>query len=143
MTDEVKVGIEQSLELFVSAIGRTSNLTIVWGGTHDDGHDILAVENSDIPMGIEGHQCVVDVSEIFAKIKNCSDAQQFVDVITGARNPVVCEGVTRIVGYYSRTQNWNKSKIGELRDRQHGQYGTGKHQTMHKKTTLEAVDALS
>ncbi|MFH0732795.1 MAG: anaerobic ribonucleoside-triphosphate reductase [Candidatus Omnitrophota bacterium] len=26
-------------------------------------------------------------------------------------------GVTRIVGYYSRIDNWNKSKLGELRDR--------------------------
>ena len=28
------------------------------------------------------------------------------------------QGVTRIVGYYSRVSNWNRSKIGELRDRQ-------------------------
>lgn len=32
-------------------------------------------------------------------------------------------GVTRIVGYYSRVANWNRSKIGELRDRQKGNYG--------------------
>ncbi len=31
-------------------------------------------------------------------------------------------GVTRIVGYYSRISNWNKSKIGELRDRHNGNY---------------------
>ncbi len=31
-------------------------------------------------------------------------------------------GVTRIVGYYSRTSNWNKSKIGELKDRHKGDY---------------------
>ena len=30
------------------------------------------------------------------------------------------QGVTRIVGYYSRVSNWNKSKIGELKDRQAG-----------------------
>ena len=30
------------------------------------------------------------------------------------------QGVTRIVGYYSRVLNWNKSKIGELKDRQVG-----------------------
>ena len=39
----------------------------------------------------------------------------------------VCEspdvyGLTRIVGYFSRITNWNKSKIGELRDRQAGNY---------------------
>jgi len=31
-------------------------------------------------------------------------------------------GITRIVGYYSRIANWNKSKLGELRDRQRGNY---------------------
>ncbi len=30
--------------------------------------------------------------------------------------------VTRIVGYYSATKNWNKSKIGELKDRRRGNY---------------------
>ena len=29
---------------------------------------------------------------------------------------------TRIVGYLSRVENWNQSKIGELRDRHRGQY---------------------
>ncbi|MBM4039439.1 MAG: anaerobic ribonucleoside-triphosphate reductase, partial [Planctomycetes bacterium] len=32
-------------------------------------------------------------------------------------------GLTRIVGYFSRITNWNKSKIGELRDRRAGRYG--------------------
>ena len=32
------------------------------------------------------------------------------------------EGCTRIVGYYSRIHNWNKSKIGELKDRHMGNY---------------------
>lgn len=31
-------------------------------------------------------------------------------------------GLTRIVGYFSRTSNWNKSKIGELKDRRRGNY---------------------
>lgn len=35
--------------------------------------------------------------------------------------------VSRIVGYYSRIENWNQSKIGELADRRKGNY------------TLEAV----
>ena len=32
-------------------------------------------------------------------------------------------GMTRIVGYFSRINNWNKSKLAELRDRQAGDYG--------------------
>ncbi len=31
-------------------------------------------------------------------------------------------GITRIVGYFSRTSNWNKSKLGELNDRHKGNY---------------------
>ena len=31
-------------------------------------------------------------------------------------------GITRIVGYFSRISNWNKSKLGELRDRHRGDY---------------------
>lgn len=31
-------------------------------------------------------------------------------------------GVSRIVGYFSRVHNWNKSKLSELRDRRVGNY---------------------
>ena len=30
--------------------------------------------------------------------------------------------ISRIVGYYSRIENWNKSKLGELSDRRAGRY---------------------
>jgi len=34
-------------------------------------------------------------------------------------------GITRIVGYFSRISNWNKSKLGELKDRHRGDYSLG------------------
>jgi ribonucleoside-triphosphate reductase len=34
-------------------------------------------------------------------------------------------GLTRIVGYFSRVDNWNKSKLGELEDRHGGRYNVG------------------
>jgi ribonucleoside-triphosphate reductase len=34
-------------------------------------------------------------------------------------------GITRIVGYFSRISNWNKSKLGELKDRHRGNYSLG------------------
>jgi len=43
-------------------------------------------------------------------------------VLTGRRNPIIMDHVTRIVGYYSKVRNWNKSKVGELHDRQAGNY---------------------
>ena len=35
-------------------------------------------------------------------------------------------GVTRVVGYFSRIGNWNKSKLGELKDRRRGNYSLSK-----------------
>ena len=31
-------------------------------------------------------------------------------------------GVSRVVGYYSKINNWNKSKLAEFRSRQKGNY---------------------
>lgn len=31
--------------------------------------------------------------------------------------------MSRVCGYYSRIGEWNKSKLGELKDRQKGNYG--------------------
>ena len=43
------------------------------------------------------------------------------DVILGL-DPAPLYHDTRIVGYFSRIENWNKSKLGELRDRRNGNY---------------------
>ncbi len=46
-------------------------------------------------------------------------------ILTGRREPKVLSHMTRVVGYFSRTENWNRSKIGELNARQHGDYVLG------------------
>ncbi len=46
-------------------------------------------------------------------------------IVTGRRDAHVLEHMTRVVGYYSRIQNWNRSKLGELRDRHAGKYQVG------------------
>lgn len=43
-------------------------------------------------------------------------------IITGRREAQVLDHMSRVVGYFSRIQNWNRSKLGELRDRQAGSY---------------------
>jgi hypothetical protein len=59
-----------------------------------------------IPIGLI-EQCPWDI--LFAAITN--------------RGPItLLRYMTRVVGYYSRTENWNKSKIGELKDRHRGDY---------------------
>jgi hypothetical protein len=142
MTKGLENEFMRSITEFVEAVERTSNLTIVHEGQSKEGKDILVVENSDIEQKADGHQCEVEVSEIFAVVKDCKSAQQFIDVINLDRKGYVLEGVTRIVGYYSRTHNWNKSKIGELRDRQKGQYGRGL-QKHHHDESLAVVDNLA
>ncbi len=113
----------KSLEMFQAAIDQRDNLEIICSETVE-GKEVLVVENSNIGKDIEGHQTTVDVSEIFAKGKDEKSVVAFVDVINNDRKAVVLHGITRIVGYYSRVQNWNKSKIGELRDRK------GEHYTL-------------
>ncbi|MFW5857846.1 MAG: hypothetical protein ACOCX4_08210 [Planctomycetota bacterium] len=44
------------------------------------------------------------------------------DILVGRREPEVLYHMTRVVGYYSRVENWNQSKIGELTDRHAGDY---------------------
>ena len=43
-------------------------------------------------------------------------------VLTGKRRERLLNHMSRVVGYYSLINNWNKSKLGELRDRRRGDY---------------------
>ena len=55
--------------------------------------------------------------------KNSEDVwPQIVQTLIGTREPKVLSHVTRIVGYYSSVENWNQSKVGELKDRHEGNY---------------------
>ena len=54
-------------------------------------------------------------------VKN-ADWDTLHDVMVGNREPSVLQHMTRIVGYYSKIENWNPSKLGELKDRQSGNY---------------------
>jgi len=57
----------------------------------------------------------------FESVKQCK-WEDLRAVIAGEREPNVLYHMARIVGYYSRVENWNKSKIGELHDRHVGNY---------------------
>ena len=52
-----------------------------------------------------------------------ADWQTLEAILLGKREPQVLYHMTRVVGYYSRVDNWNPSKLAELRDRQAGVYG--------------------
>lgn len=146
-------GAERALLAFHDAIERTGNLEItgidyadgVGGGFSLPDNDVFIIRNHSIPKGVEGAFVEVSIKEIINRAENRSPfdtAQEFINVILNARPPIVLEGVTRIVGYYSRTHNWNKSKVGELRDRANGNYGLTGRSPLFQSDRLKAIDSL-
>ena len=78
----------------------------------------------------------MDIQEVVDK-----PLKSVLDVIKNGRNDVVVRGYTRIVGYYSGVSNWNASKIGELRDRAKGDYGTPGFHDEHSKERMSYIDS--
>lgn len=106
-TDVVKSEIENKLELF-DAMCRLSGIIDIDGVTENDKIKIINHSNQ---AAYE-----VDIETIIkTPIKDLMLALE-----TGVH--IKLFGVTRIVGYYSRIANWNKSKIGELHNRHEGNY---------------------
>ena len=52
-----------------------------------------------------------------------TEPEDIIGVLTLEREPQILHHLSRVVGYYSRVQNWNDSKIAELRARHKGNYG--------------------
>jgi len=57
----------------------------------------------------------------FEGIGQCNWAELFL-IISGQRELHNLKHLSRVVGYFSRVENWNKSKQGELEDRHKGDY---------------------
>jgi hypothetical protein len=144
MDNSIEKSMLNSLEHFQNAIDEQENLEIIQAAKDEDGADILVIQNSRVLPNVEGHQTTVEVAELFGKISNEDEAFDFVRVVNNDRDKIVLNGVTRIVGYYSRVTNWNKSKIGELRDRQNGFYQSKglKEKKKYKKEALEYCDNM-
>lgn len=110
--ENVQLIIEEKLKAFDVAIERHDFLEI-------DG-DIEGNSPEEHSIKIINHraECAYSIS-IDAVIRQ--DLDYVIDSLeTG--NTTRLYGITRIVGYYSRVSNWNKSKISELHDRHTGRY---------------------
>jgi hypothetical protein len=120
---------------FVEKVEGSERFEVV-GTDKDD--SVLVLSDTTKKDGIYGRYIEVGVEEILT-----APLKDIWDVIANNRKKIVLEGITRIVGYYSRTHNWNKSKVGELRDRivsrEHGGYGFNGLQT----DTKAREDALT
>jgi ribonucleoside-triphosphate reductase len=62
------------------------------------------------------------ISPEFTICEDCHRATPGLKDICGHCQSSRVYGTTRVVGYFSRIPNWNKSKIGELKDRRRGNY---------------------
>jgi hypothetical protein len=133
--------IEKSLTLFVEAVELSSDLEVI-GTAFPSQEEVFVIRDYSKTEGIEGAYVEVSIEEIVQKVTDCDKAQEFVNVVQNDRASIVLNGITRIVGYYSRVNNWNKSKVGELRDRAKGSYGlTGQNQ-LFQDDRLNMIDSL-
>jgi hypothetical protein len=137
----VTESVEKSLTIFVEAVELSSDLEII-GTAFPNNEEVFVIRDYSKTEGIEGAYVEVSIDEIVRKVTDTDKAQEFIQVIQNDRKPIVLNGITRIVGYYSRVNNWNKSKVGELRDRANGSYGlTGKN-PLFQDDRLGMIDSL-
>ena len=139
---------EQNIERFVDAIEADGHLELL--GTNDDRAEegkylvdelFVLKDKRFAPVGSEAYP-KIEVREVIEKCTTSERAKQIIAILKGDKSPVALEGVTRIVGYYSRVNNWNKSKIGELRDRGNGRYGLTNEKPVFQEERQKVINKL-
>jgi len=131
---KVDVGSKGKLEAFDFAIQMCDRFEIA-GLTEDEVSFVL--EDAEIPEGVEGHFVEISIQEVIE-----APLGDILKVLKGERNPIAVKSYTRIVGYYSAVDNWNNSKLSELRDRHEGIYGTPNFNPKHKDETRGALNKM-
>ncbi len=139
--------IEGNISIFIEAVELSSDLEIIgtaFPSDADNGknEEVFVIRDYSKTEGIEGAYVEVSIDEVAQKVTDSDKAQELIRVIQNDRSSIVLNGITRIVGYYSRVNNWNKSKVGELRDRAKGTYGLTKDKAIFQKNRLSAIDSL-
>lgn len=102
----------QDIQEFVNEVKNSGYLEML--GAERNGQaedDYVIVRNSK-----DGNKYKILLSTIYEY-----DWNNISRVLNGGQATVL-DQVTRIVGYFSKTSNWNKSKLGELNDRRKGNY---------------------
>ncbi len=134
--------VEKSLTIFVEAVELSSDLEIIGTAFPSNGEEVFVIRDYSKTEGIEGAYVEVSIDEIVQKVTDTDKAQEFIKVIQNDRKPIVLNGITRIVGYYSRVNNWNKSKVGELRDRAQKNYGLTAESPRFDAERMNVIDSL-
>lgn len=96
--------------------------------TTDEFYDMIENHKDLRGIGIKDGVAIVEYipAKIFTAITPKAIAtiseNNILEVLTMQREPEVLTHMARVVGYYSRVDNWNQSKLGELKDRKKGKY---------------------
>lgn len=142
METTISCEVEKALDLFVEAVELSSDLEIIGTAIPND-EEVFVIRDYSKIEGLDGAYVEVSIKEVVEKVSSVDMSKQFIDTITNDRKPIVLHGITRIVGYYSRVNNWNKSKVGELRDRAQRNYGLTNSLPQHDKERIDRVNNLS
>ena len=84
-------------------------------------HDLVFFRKPD-PDGYYVMNRRLDVFHVPHSTVSETDWDELEMVLMCRREPKVMKHMSRIVGYYSLINNWNRSKLIELKDRQRGNY---------------------
>ena len=87
-----------------------------------EGMDVVLGERSGLDAVVVRDTSTGSKTRLLVKTIAQHEWDELRPVILGQRDSHPLYHVTRIVGYFSRIENWNKSKIGELADRRVGDY---------------------
>ena len=101
---------------FVININKHNDLKlidVIFEDKNNPCEDYIIVESPNINI-----QFKINISECINKYT----WEEIEDVLTGKRDEKVLKHISRVVGYYSNIDGWNDSKLGELKDRQKGNY---------------------
>ncbi|MDR4505371.1 MAG: anaerobic ribonucleoside-triphosphate reductase [Candidatus Scalindua sp.] len=139
--------VERSVSIFIEAVELSSELEIIGTSFPENadgsrGEEVFVMRDYTKAEGVDGAYVEVSIAEVVEKVTDFDRAQELLRVISNDRSSIVLNGITRIVGYYSRVNNWNKSKVGELRDRSSGSYGLTREKPCFQEERLKMIDSL-
>ena len=105
----MKEGVTVTGTDFYANVEKHPQLT--WLGVHPETEEVVV---KDTYLGIKHALTLDSITE--------SRWSDLCDIMTGKRDGKIMRHISRIVGYVSRHENWNPSKLAELAERHKGNY---------------------
>ena len=97
-----------------------TNIDKLWNALESDNRFRVWIE--DGKLGVKFKNMGLPCTKIDPDKISPEDVDEIVRVLSFEREPIILDVMSRIVGYYSSMSSWNKSKLGEAKDRRKGDY---------------------